>query len=263
MVDTDGNETHFGDTLSPVYTRNLIHGSYDVLYQKQQGGSVVPQNLNARVATGLVVTGPGTFGFDVPMVSLNVDPLLDGGPWSQSPTEYGDLYLEGAEPGDRFHLGATFDLPRLRNVVPGDYTLVYDHRVGGTTVPVNNDEPVLDFHTSQGTTIDIDVVTTRLAPTVTLNGLPFPTSGSNEAQIMLRSAGGGEVYLGQTDLGLSPRRVIDGAYRIDYEWLGGSDIPRNSREPVGVTFVPEPGPVGGLLAGVVLTRLLHARRARR
>jgi hypothetical protein len=262
VVDADGDETPFGDTLATPYVRSLVNGTYDVLYQWQNGYSIVPGNPDARVAAGLVVAGPATFAFDVPMILLTVEPLLNGAQWLQSPTEYGDLYLQGSEPGDRFVLGSTYDGPSIqRLVIAGDYDLIYDFRSGGTTVPVNENEPILGFHTDDGPVIGVDVATTRIAPTVTLGGQAFPTGGGNQARIVLRSWVGGETPIGTTDQApISPRSVIDGVYRIDYEWLSGTGIPRNSREPVGVAYVPEPEWLTGLAAGVTFLAAVGRRR---
>jgi hypothetical protein len=264
VVDADGDETPFGDTLSQPYLRSLVNGTYDVLYQWQNGYSIVPRNPNARVAAGLVVGGPTTFAFDVPMVALTLEPLLNGAPWLQSPTEYGDLYLQGSEPNDRFLFGATLDGPAIQGLaIAGTYDLIYDFRSGGTTVPINENEPVLGFHTSDGPVIGIDVAATRIAPAVTLDGQPFPTGGGNQARIVLRSWAGGETPIGTTDQApIPPRRVIDGVYRVDYEWLSGSGIPRNSREPVAYAYVPEPGSVPGLASGAALLAAIGRRRVR-
>jgi hypothetical protein len=264
VVDAEGDETPFGSTLTQPYTRSLVEGTYDVLYQWQDGYSIVPGNPNARVATDLVVSGPTTLAFDVPMETITVQPLLDGAPWLQSPTEFGDLYLEGSEPGDRFLLGQTLDGPAIqRLVIAGAYDLIYDHRAGGTTVPVNHDEPIFGFDTADGLVVDVDVLATRIAPTVALDGQAFPTGNGNQARIVLRSGSGGEATLGTTDQSpLSPRRVIDGAYRIDYEWLSGADIPRNSREPIGVAFVPEPGFLSELTWGIAFLAAAGRRRIR-
>jgi hypothetical protein len=264
VVDANGDETPFGSTLTQPFASNLVHGTYDVLYQWQLGATDVPGNTRARVATGLVVAGATTFAFDVPMVALSFEPLLDGAPWPQSPTEYGDLDLRGSEPEDRFDLGSTYDGPAIqRLVIAGAYDLIYDHRNGGTTVPVNEDEPILTFHTSEGPVIGVDVAATRIAPTLTLDGQAFPTGNGNQARIVLRSSAGGEAAIGTTDQSpIAPRRVIDGVYRIDYEWLGGDDIPRNSREPVGITVVPEPGFLPGLGAGITLLAAIARTRIR-
>jgi hypothetical protein len=263
LVDADGNETDFSDTLSPGYTRSLVHGTYDVLYRWRQGYSTVPGNVNARVASGLVVAGPATFPFDVPMVALTIEPLLNGAPWLQSPTEYGDLDLQGSEPGDRFAFGQTLDGPSIsRLVIAGRYDLIYDYRAGGTTVPVNENQPIFRFDTADGPVIGFDLAATRIAPTVTLDGGIFPTGSGNQARMVLRPWVGGVVTLGTTDSPPLPvRRVIDGPYRIDYEWLSGADIPRNSREPVGVAYVPEPNVALGLGLGVAfLAAISTARR---
>lgn len=264
VVDADGEETPFGSTLTQPYARSLVQGSYDVLYQWQNGYNTVPRNVNACVATDLAVAGPTTLAFDVPMLGITVEPLLNGAPWLQSPTEYGDLDLRGSEPGDRFALGATYDGPTIqRLVIAGAYDLIYDFRQGGTTVPVNENEPILSFDTAEGPVIGVDVAATRIAPTVTLDGQAFPTGSGNQARIVLRSAAGGETPIGTTDQApISPRRVIDGTYRIDYEWLSGDDIPRNSREPVGVAYVPEPGSLLGLGAGIAFLAAIGRTRAR-
>jgi hypothetical protein len=254
VVGADGDETPIGSTLTQPYARSLVHGTYHVLYQWQNGYNSVPGNTNARVATDLVVAGPTSFAFDLPMAGITVEPLLNGDPWPLSPTEYGDLDLQGSEPEDRFALGSTYDgLEIQRLVITGSYELIYDHRNGGTTVPVNEGEPILSFHTSDARVIGVDVVATRVAPTLMLDGQAFPIDGGNQARIVLRSPPGGEASLGTTDQApLYPRRVIDGAYRIDYEWLSGDGIPRNSREPVGVASVPEPGFLLGLGTGIAL-----------
>ncbi len=264
VVDADGEETPFGSTLTQPFATTLVHGTYDVFYQWQLGATDVPGNTNARVATGLVVAGPTTFAFDVPMVARTFEPLLNGAPWPQSPTEFGDLDLQGSEPEDRFDLGSTYDGPTIqRLVIAGAYDLIYDHRNGATTVPVNESEPILSFHTSEGPVIGVDVAATRIAPTVTLDGQVFPTGSGNQARIVLRSAAGGETPIGTTDQApISPRRVIDGTYRIDYEWLSGDDIPRNSREPVGTAYVPEPGFLLGLGIGIAFLAATSRRRKR-
>jgi len=263
VVDAAGNETPFGSTLTQPFATNLVHGTYDVFYRWQIGATDVPGNTNARVATGLVVAGPTTFAFDVPMVALSFEPLLNGVAWPQSPTEFGDLDLQGSEPEDRFDLGSTYDGPTIqRLLIAGAYDLLYDHRNGATAVPLNQNEPILSFDTSDGPVIGVDVATTTIAPTVTLDGQAFPTSG-NQARIVLRSDAGGEVPFGTTDQSpIPPRRVIDGTYRIDYEWLSGADIPRNSREPVGVAYVPEPGFLLGLGAGIAFLAVIGRTRIR-
>jgi hypothetical protein len=265
LVDADGSETPFGDTLYQPYAATLVDGTYDVFYQWELGYNSVPGNVNARVATDIDVAGPTTIAFDVSMVGLTFEPLLDGAPWPQSPTEFGDLFLEGSEPGDRFKLGSTYDGPSIqRLVIAGAYDLIYDHRLGASSVPLNENERILSFHTDDGPVIGADVATTWIAPTVTLDGQPFPTGGGNQARLVLRSWTGGETPIGTTDQApLSPRSVIDGVYRVDYEWLSGSGIPRNSREPVGVAYVPEPGLLVGLAAGIALLAPAGRRRVRR
>jgi hypothetical protein len=264
LVDADGSETPFGDTLSQPFSATLVHGTYDVFYQWELGYNSVPGNVNARVASDIAVNGPTTIAFDVPMVGLTVEPLLDGSPWPQSPTEFGDLQLQGSEPGDRFALGSTYDGPSIqRLVIAGSYDLIYDHRLGASSVPVNENEPILSFHTADARVIGVDVATTRIAPTVTLEGQAFPTDGGNQAQIVLRSWAGGEAAIGTTDQApIYPRYVIDGVYRVDYEWLSGSGIPRNSREPVGVAYVPEPAFLPGLATGAALLAAIGRRRIR-
>lgn len=263
VEDADGHETLFGDTISPGLARSLVHGTYDVLYRWRNGFITVPRNANARVATGFVVSGPTALAFDVPMVTVTIQPLLNGAPWPASPTQYGQLYLEGSEPGDRFLLGETFDVPEiLALVIAGRYGVDYEFRIGGLLVPINDAERLLSFDTADGTTVPVDVAATRVDTLPTLNGQPFPTGGPDEARLVLRSWSGGEVVLGTTDAQPLPRWwIIDGAYRIDYEWQAGDAIPRNSWETIGSRYVAEPSGSAVIALGIAALVALRGRRS--
>ncbi|HEB90001.1 MAG TPA: hypothetical protein ENI85_10555 [Deltaproteobacteria bacterium] len=264
-VDDQGNETLLGETFNSTLARNLVHGTYDIVYRWQIGGTDIPRNANARVVTNHPVSGPTTISFDVPMVELSVTTTQDGAPIPVSPTNYGTFELQGIDPADRFPFGSTLLGPTISGLlVPGDYDLIYNH-ANGAFVPQNTNAIILDdFNTADARVLGVDMPTTRITPLHTLDGQSFPTGTGDSAALFLRSPSGGEVPLGTTDeIALADEVVLDGTYAFEYEWMSGTQIPRNGRERVGYfSTTPEPGLGLGLALGCFALAGVSRRSAR-
>jgi hypothetical protein len=263
-VDADGNATSLGYTTDLPHTRTLIDGTYDVVYRWRNGGTWMPRNANARVDPGRVVAGPTSAVIDIPLVVAEIDPRHNGETFPASATAYASLELEGADPGDRFPIGPTTQAPLSVGLIPGDYDLIYTVENGANFVPANEGARVaVDLPlTIDGTTL-VDITTTTVSPELTLNAQPFPTGSGESADLLLRSPTLGELLLRRTDWTSDPDwPVIDGAYHVEYEYRGGSQIPRNGRQRIGVASVPEPGSSVGLVTGLALLAMLgRGRRA--
>ena len=265
LVGEHGDEIDFGATHEDAPTRQVVPGRYDVYYRRQQGWTAAPGNTNARIASGYRIDGDEALSIDVQTVQLSFDFLVNGAPFPLSQLEQGRFTLVGSQPGDAIDLGETIDAAPTRRVIAGSYDVVYDWIAGSVLVPRNNDHPVLeDVSLAVDQTLVVDVPIRTIVPTFLLDGTAFPADPTQAGEIVLRSASGGRISLGTTNIALPDSVIgIQDDYVVEYEWVAGLDVPRNPRHRIGFTSVPEPGFAPGLaLAALWLTRRRSGLRSR-
>lgn len=265
LVGAHGDEVDLGDTSDQTSsTRLVVEGTYDVHYRRVLGGSIVPRNANARIATAVRIDEPMALAIDVTTVEIDLSVHLDGVPFPASQYERGEIHLEGPTPGDRFLVGATHQAPWSVRVIAGEYDAWYDFVTGGGIVPRNPMQRVetdLAFLRSRAETLEIG--SRGVIPSFSMNGAPFPTGGFDRGEIVLRGPGGSALSLGETNVASPPSlRVIDSPYAIDYHWIDGDTVPLNVERRIGYAYVPEPTVGLGVAIGAVVGLAGATRRSR-
>lgn len=225
-----GERIVLGNSHGPIDPALLMPGTYDVIYELETGGSQVPVNQNAIVATEVIDnTTPGVT-VDVKTIDFRFSATLDGGAFPVSQYEHGRFMLINSA-GDVAELGKSYELPFTVKVIEGNYDIVYSY-VDGTDVPVNMEAVVasnIDINTANPAQ-SLDILTALITPQYSLDGGAFPVSEYQDAQILLRGFTDNDIMvLGNThDANPVAVKVVRGDYDVIYSHETGDQVPLNS-----------------------------------
>lgn len=236
-----------GNTHDGAYARNLLPGSYDVVYRHETGPNV-PQNHRARFTTLEVTLDPNgnTANIDVPMVELSGALTINAAAPPVSEYDDGLLFLQGtgANADDSVLLGNTHDSSYQVRLIPSSYDVYYAQETSGGTVPDNKHASVLvglDALVSAND-VNIDVAAVAISGAFTLDNVAPPTSEYDNGRIYLRNnATSDAVLLGSTHEGSYSAIVVPGDYEIFYEQeTGGALLPSNLNAGLGSVTIDGP-----------------------
>lgn len=240
LLDGDQGFLTLGKTMFNDYSIRIIPDTYSSVYEHDDGGSVVPVNRGADVATGLNIAGSQTLDIDVPSVVVRGAFTLDGGAFPASQYEYARFLLRPTNDRPAIVLGETHLAPEDINLVPGTYDVVYQLQDGGATIPINENAVVMSSVViSTDTVLTIDVPSVLSRAVFTLDGSAFPVSQYTYADFCLRNpATGDTAQLGRSyQTGIS-NTIIEGTYDLVYKHRDGAQIPANKDAvlAVGITI---------------------------
>lgn len=113
-------------------------------------------------------------------------------------------------------------------VIPGTYDIVYQHVLGGE-VPQNKNAILSEGVLIDGAaTRDVDVPAGLYSTGVYHNGILFPASAQQVADIYLRQTeSGDQALMGRTPLQFLSQLVVHGTYDAYYSHFAGDEIPGN------------------------------------
>ena len=120
---------------TPVMTRRLVHGTYDIVYSFREGPMFVPINQYRVVARDLVVDQSSSVVLDIQAQMVAPSFSLNGSPFPANASNYGELFLRDWE-DESFSLGNTDATPDTRFLIEGAYIVEYEWRAGAA-VPQN------------------------------------------------------------------------------------------------------------------------------
>lgn len=226
-----------GRTDGGDYEIRIIPGDYDILFESVGSGAVMPANTNTAIGSRSILANT-VLNIDIPAVTYSADVRFNGATLLNPP---GDdecrIYLEHMASADPVFSGVYPNAGQLvRVVIPGVYQLRYEYRAG-TRLPRNQFAPVgnpLPLFANLDTQIDVRSV--PLSGNFLLNGGNFSAGPGNNAAIVLRGTGtsnGDSIYLGPTADGSYSTTVIPGQYQPTYDWVFGTEIPRNQQAKIG------------------------------
>lgn len=224
---TTGASFRVGLSSDGSYVALVIPGTYDVVWRRLIGGTIVPRNDEAVIGA-VTVSGPTTANLDVPVVTRTGAFMLNGASPPNSIYENAQITLRDPKTGDTFPLGQTREQTFSVKVVPGTYEVIYSRLIGSTIVPANSEAVLgtVDFSAAGAATVHIPVVS--IAGAFRLDGLAFPQSIYENARLWLVS-GEDRALLGQSRNQSYSAKVIPGTYDIAYELLiGGEVVPANA-----------------------------------
>ncbi len=231
------------DLASGLYDVELLHGTYDLLYQEPDtrcSGDPFPCQEGVRLQSGVSVTGDGSLDLDIDTIRVTGRVTLDGANPPAASYEPPCVRLRGSDGS----LGTLVDLDNAADGVfdarflAGTYDLLYDEPDSdctGTPYPCQ-ERAVLRSGaamTADGT-LEVDIATLRVTGQVTLDGATPPASNSGRRpSITLRSHDGSGagvlVQLEHVSGGAYDVRLLPGTYdllyALDPAWCGGPPYP--------------------------------------
>ncbi|HWB81432.1 MAG TPA: hypothetical protein VG755_41000 [Nannocystaceae bacterium] len=214
---------------------SVVRGEYDVYYEHESGGTVLPRNRKAVVGH-LFPEDSGTIALDVPVVHVQGAITIDGQVPPDSSYDSGRLWLRNLDSGDEVLLGDTHEGTIDVRVMPGEYALHYALQAGGTNVPLNRDAHLYDVKVAAGDPetpmqLDVAIDTVAVNGAITIGGQVPPASAYENGRIRLVGVGGAdEIVLGETRDAAFEARVVPGTYEVIYERIAGSTmVPANMR----------------------------------
>ena len=143
LVDPDREDrVAAASTVKGTYAVRLLPGNYEVRYGVEQGGVMVPVNVDAVIGTVDVPSaGPMSVDIDLEPRLLTFKGTFDGQLAPGAPMS-ALLRLRSVEGGERFVVGRT-DAPAERAVLPGTYVVEYAVEEAGAELPKNTNAEVM------------------------------------------------------------------------------------------------------------------------
>ncbi|MGD8582767.1 MAG: hypothetical protein PVF06_09010 [Gammaproteobacteria bacterium] len=238
--DDGGERILLGNSHAAIDPVWLMPGTYDVIYQVETPGAMVPLNQNAIVDTVVIDNTTSVVVIDITTVSFRLDVTLDNAAFPVSQYEDGDFLLLNAD-GDRAELGATYELPLIVNVIEGTYDIVYAHETG-TSVPLNSEASIAGNQLINAANADtnLNIQSALITPQITHNGNAFPVSEYQDANIYLRGTGNNndQILLTNTHTDSPPAiKIIRGTYNVIYQHETGDQVPQNTNAVVAENVV--------------------------
>lgn len=239
FVDTlTGEATSLGNTLSGSYGGRLLAGTYDVYYRAVTPGEVSPVNSNARLIAGYeLLPGNHTLDLDIPAVDVDAVVTINGAAPPATVFEDGWIMLRNEGSGDEAPLGRSSENGGVLSarVIPGDYEVFWDLESGGAQVPANLRARLESVQVPADVPLAIDVAMVQSTGDFLLDGVSPPATNFENAAIRLVVPETGDtVFIGETAAGDFQRKLVAGAYAIDYRLeAGGAQVPRNTHAIFG------------------------------
>jgi hypothetical protein len=243
-----GDAIRLGNTHDDgPFAFSVVRGDYDVYYEHESGGTVLPRNRKAVIGH-LVPDDGGTIAIDVAVVHVQGAITIDGETPPASTYDTGRLWLRNLMTGDEVLLADTHDGTIDVRVVPGDYALHYALQAGGEHVPINHDAHLYDVTVAAGDpetpmVLDVAIDTVAVSGAITIAGQVPPQSAYENGRIRLVGGNGAdEIVLGETRDGAFEARVVPGTYDVVYERIAGSSmVPANTRAVLNTIAVYSDG----------------------
>jgi hypothetical protein len=230
-----------GNTHDETFAVRVTPGVYDVVYEVETPGDLLPHNSRVRLKK-IALFESTSEAIEIPVTRISGTILLNG----ETPPvdEYDDarILFRDHETGGEVLVGNTHDGSYDINLVPGDYDIIYRVETPGEIMP-RNDGAVLSTYAAFGdaSAYAIDIPSVPLSGTFTLDSVPPPVSEYDDANVGLESITAGTVLLGNThDLSYEVS-VIPGDYQILYMHETGDNVPQNQRARFGAVNVVEGG----------------------
>jgi hypothetical protein len=228
-----GDRVELGNTHDSEYLVRLTPGVYDLVYEAQTPGTLMP--ANARALLGKVaVFEDGVKDVDVPMAIRGGELRLDGMPAPADEYDDARIFFRDPTTGTEVLAGNTHEQSYSVVLVAGTYEVVYRIETAGPKMP-RNDGAILDVVDVFGTEdlLHVDVPSGPLSGQFLVEGEPPPASEYEDARIELASETGGTVALGNTHDQSYSIVVVPDTYEVVYRHESGTHLPLNRRAPLG------------------------------
>jgi len=232
LVDaSSGDEVKLGETRNGEFATRVLPGTYEIHFRRLLGGETVPRNGDAHIDDIVVSAGQEQMQLDVdvPFVDIDGDLLLNGASAPDSDYETGIIRLADVQTGDTFVIGETRDTTFASRVIPGTYEVLYERKLGGAMVPVNEEAVIATVDVGAEPAFDINIETATISGDFALDGAPLPGTGEDAIVSLVDHATGDKITLGHLADGTFQRVVVAGDYDIVYGQISAAGtLPANT-----------------------------------
>ena len=214
-----------------VYSGRVVPGTYDLYWTGSTAD--VPGNTSAKIQSGIVVgTSAVSLSVDVPSTTMSGSATVAGAVSSALGSGITYLNLRSAT-GDSVPLTITTTGTYSARVIPGTYDLYFGTAAAPLNGPARNTSAKIRSGIVVGTSalsLNIDIPTTTLSGTATLNGAAITTSAQKAFVFTLQGAAGDRAQIAAYPQGGAfSASVVPGTYDLYYTRQGdiGLEIPNN------------------------------------
>ena len=242
-----------GNTHDETFAVRVTPGIYDVIYEVETPGQMLPHNSRVRLQKIALFTTT-TQDIDIPVTRVSGSFLVAGA--APPVSEYDDarIFFRDHEAADEVLVGNTHDGDYDIPLVPGEYDIIYRVETAGETVPHNDGALLATVAPSGGLFVhDIDIPSVSLTGTFSIDDAMPPASEYDDADVGLESPTAGTVLLGNTHEQTYEVNVIPGDYEILYMHETGANVPQNQRARFGLLNVTDSGSMPINIPQVTLT----------
>ena len=224
-----GDSVHLGPSHASAGSVPVIAGTYNVVYNHLDGDEV-PQNAHKVIKYRLVLSPGSVILEDVVDAWTTLSELsLDGGAFPGSVYENAEIFLVDEDTAALTSLGLTHSPLTSLLVIEGSYNTAYSH-IAGSIVPQNK-SAILGLNVVVDEADEVAAININSATVegdFSQNSSDFIADVYHQADFLIHpSAGGGEIFLGNTYAAPEPVVVIAGSYDVVYRHVDGDLLPQN------------------------------------
>ncbi|MCB9750702.1 MAG: hypothetical protein H6713_12020 [Myxococcales bacterium] len=225
-----GDSVLLGSTHDKSYTgRRVLAGEYDVVFELESPGSLMPRNHVVVLPESAEVTAKDVtaelLDVEIPVVEISGTFLLNGGPAPGEVSDHGLVMLRDPVTQDVFELGRTSDGTYKLRVVPGVYDVLYTGLASTGEMPMNAGAVIGQIKVGAGELVnDINIAATKVSGAITIDGATPPELASDDGELWLEGSELGRVRLGNTSDLTYDASVIDGVYDVYYTQQTASEL---------------------------------------
>jgi hypothetical protein len=246
-----------GNTHSETFSVRVTPGVYDVIYEVETPGPVMPANGRVRLERRpLFATSEIEAIIDIHVARVNGAFKLDGVAPPDHEYDDANVSFRLLDTTDEIVVGNTHDGSYAVNVVPGTYEVVYRNETPGPLAPRNVGATLGTRSFTDDTNHDIEIASVAIQGEFRLDGVLAPDNDYNDANVDLWSSELGVVALGNTHAGSYSLRVIPGNYEYVYRHETGPDVPQNQHARFGAADATVNGTVDVDIEMVTITGML-------
>jgi len=235
-----------GDTFELQFaTLPIVAGTYEAIYSHREG-STLPANVNAVFGDELKLDSSGPVTLDIPSIRMSLNLTLDGQAFPLSAYNYARIDAvsepETGPAGEPILAGETLEAAQTLVLLAGRYSFFYTCRECQGQVPANAHARFLEGQDlTSSTSLQHDFQSREVRLDATLNGAPFPTDGTVDAELYLGQNAEDRVSFGLTSqLPSAPILLLTGEYEATYAARATGDrltVPVNRNAVVDVLAI--------------------------
>jgi hypothetical protein len=234
-----GDSAPLSISSTGAYSTLVMPGTYDLYFSPSIAvvPAGVPANRSTRLKTGIVVgTAPLALDVDIPATAVSGSITVNGAAISDYDQGQGVISLVNAD-GDSVRLGLTTAGSYAALVVPGTYDVQYALSHIGPALPYNKAATIKKgvIVGSAALALNVDVPTTTVAGTATVNGAALTSTGSPGFFLTLVGKAGDSAGLALiTSATGYASPIIPGSYELTYTvYRPGAPVPSNTNTDLG------------------------------